>query len=257
MTTTFDNSTDMAFRLDGQHALITGGASGIGEATCRELSRAGAHVIVADINLEKARGLASELADAQPLHLDVTSQDSVRSAADTIGNLDILVNNAGIGHVGTIANTEPRDFDQLLEVNVKSVYLVTRAFLPQLLANRGSIVNIGSVAGLVGIKQRFAYCMSKGAVVSMTRQLAVEYPKELRVNCVCPGTVDTPFVEAYLEKYHAHEKDKIRTELRARQPVGRLGTPEEVASLVRYICSPEADFMSGSIITIDGGWTAA
>jgi 2-keto-3-deoxy-L-fuconate dehydrogenase len=257
MTITVDSSADNAFRLDGKRALITGGASGIGEATCRELTRAGAHVFVADINLERARVLAAELTNAHPLHLDVTSEDSIRSAAETTSTLDILVNNAGIGHVGNITNTEPRDFDQLFEVNVKSVYLVTRAFLPQLLASRGSIVNIGSVAGLVGIKQRFAYCTTKGAVVAMTRQLAVEYPKELRINCVCPGTVATPFVEGYLEKYHAHEKDKVRAELRARQPVGRLGTPEEVASLVRYICSPEADFMTGSVITIDGGWTAA
>lgn len=252
-----DLSAERAFRLDGKHALITGGASGIGEATCRELSRAGARVLVADINLETARTLAAELTNAEPLNLDVTSQDSIRTAAKNIGALDILVNNAGIGHVGTIASTEPEDFDRLLDVNVKAVYLVTRAFLPPLLASRGSIVNIGSVAGLVGIKQRFAYCMSKGAVVAMTRQLAVEYPKELRVNCICPGTVETPFVEGYLEKYHAHEKDKIRAELRARQPVGRLGTPEEVASLVRYICSSEADFMTGSIVTMDGGWTAA
>ena len=257
MTAPADPSADKAFRLDGKLALITGGASGIGEATCRELTRAGAHVLVADVNLDKAQTLAAELPGGQPLHLDVTSQDSIRTAAQSLPTLDILVNNAGIGHVGTIADTEPRDFDQLLEVNVRSVYLVTRAFLPALLAGRGSIVNIGSVAGLVGIKQRFAYCTSKGAVVAMTRQLAVEYPKELRVNCICPGTVETPFVEGYLEKYHAHEKDRVRAELRARQPVGRLGTPEEVASLVRYICSPEADFMTGSIITIDGGWTAA
>jgi 2-keto-3-deoxy-L-fuconate dehydrogenase len=257
MTTTTDSSADKAFRLEGKRALITGGASGIGEATCRELARAGAHVFVADKNREKAHALAAELANAQPLHLDVTSEESIRIATETTATLDILVNNAGIGHVGNIANTEPNDFDQLLEVNVKSVYLVTRAFLPQLLTSCGSIVNIGSVAGLVGIKQRFAYCTTKGAVVAMTRQLAVEYPKELRVNCVCPGTVETPFVEGYLEKYHAHEKDKVRAELRARQPVGRLGTPEEVASLVRYICSPEAGFMTGSIITIDGGWTAA
>jgi 2-keto-3-deoxy-L-fuconate dehydrogenase len=257
MTPIVESSTDTSFRLDGKRALITGGASGIGEATCRELARAGAHVLIADINLDKARTLAAELANAHPLHLDVTSYDSIRAGAESTGTLDILVNNAGIGHVGTIATTEARDFDQLLEVNVKSVYLVTRGFLPQLLASRGSIVNIGSVAGLVGIKQRFAYCTTKGAVVAMTRQLAVEYPKELRVNCICPGTVETPFVEGYLEKYHAHEKDKVRAELRARQPVGRLGTPEEVASLVRYICSREADFMTGSIITIDGGWTAA
>ena len=257
MTTTIEHSADKVFRLDGKRALVTGGASGIGEATCRELARGGAHVFVADIDLDRARSLAGQLASAEPVRLDVTSPDSVRAAAESIGSLDILVNNAGVGHVGAITNTQPDEFDRLLEVNVKGVYLVTRSFLPQLIANRGSIVNIGSVAGLVGIKQRFAYCTSKGAVVAMTRQLAVEYPKELRVNCVCPGTVETPFVESYLEKYHAHEKDKVRAELRTRQPVGRLGTAQEVASLVRYICSPEAEFMTGSIITIDGGWTAA
>jgi 2-keto-3-deoxy-L-fuconate dehydrogenase len=236
---------------------VTGGASGIGEATCRELARAGAHIFVADINLERAKLLAAEYADARAIALDVTSQDSIHAAGTQIGQLDILVNNAGIGHVGNVMNTEPAEFNRLIEVNVKSVYLVTRAFLPQLLATRGSIVNIGSVAGLVGIKQRFAYCTSKGAIVAMTRQLAVEYAKELRVNCICPGTVETPFVEGYLEKYHAHEKEKVRTELRARQPMGRLGTAEEVASLVRYLCSAEADFMTGSIVSIDGGWTAA
>ena len=110
---------------------------------------------------------------------------------------------------------------------------------------------------MVGIKQRFAYCMSKGAVLAMTRQLAVEYPKTLRVNAVCPGTVQTPFVEGYLEKFHKHNKEEMRTELRARQPIGRLGKPEEVASLVRYLASDEAAFVSGSLMTIDGGWTAA
>jgi NAD(P)-dependent dehydrogenase (short-subunit alcohol dehydrogenase family) len=110
---------------------------------------------------------------------------------------------------------------------------------------------------MVGIKQRFAYCMSKGAVLAMTRQLAVEYPKTLRVNAVCPGTVQTPFVEGYLEKFHKHNKEEMRTELRARQPVGRLGKPEEVASMVRYLASDEAAFVSGSLMTIDGGWTAA
>lgn len=245
------------FRLDNKQALVTGGASGIGEATCRELSRAGAHVLIADINLEKAKALAANLQNAQAIHLDVTSQASIAATAVEVSKLDILVNNAGIGHVGTVATTEEADFDRLLNVNVKSVYLVTRGFLPQLLASRGSIVNIGSVAGLVGIKQRFAYCTTKGAVIAMSRQLAVEYPKELRVNCICPGTVDTPFVEGYLEKYHSHEKEKIRAEVTARQPMGRLGTAEEIASLVRYLCSAEADFVSGSVVSIDGGWTAA
>ena len=122
-----------------------------------------------------------------------------------------------------------------MRVNVSSVFLVTKAALPLLLAARGSIVNIGSVAGSVGVRQRFAYCASKGAVQAMTRQIAVDYPKELRINCIAPGTVQTPFVEGYLEKYHSHEKEKVRAELVARQPIGRLGTPEDIASLVRFL----------------------
>jgi 2-keto-3-deoxy-L-fuconate dehydrogenase len=246
-----------AFRLDGRRALVTGGASGIGESTCKELSRAGAHVIVADINLEQAKSLAASLGEATALHVDVTKRDSIDAAVAATGKLDILVNNAGIASVGDIAKIEPDEFDRVMEVNVKSVYLVTRAFLPLLLATHGSIVNIGSVAGQVGIKQRFAYCTSKGAVIAMSRQLAVEYPKELRVNVICPGTVQTPFVEGYLEKYHAHEKEKVRAELNARQPIGRVGRPEEIASLVRYLCSDEAAFVTGAAIAIDGGWTAA
>jgi 2-keto-3-deoxy-L-fuconate dehydrogenase len=159
--------------------------------------------------------------------------------------------------VGDILKTSEEDFARVMQVNAHSVFLVTRAALPLLLEAHGSIVNIGSVAGLVGVKQRFAYCASKGAVIAMTRQLAVDYPKELRVNCIAPGTVQSPFVEGYLEKYHAHEKEKVREELKARQPIGRLGTPEDVSHLVRYLCSDEASFMTGSVLNLDGGWTAA
>jgi NAD(P)-dependent dehydrogenase (short-subunit alcohol dehydrogenase family) len=250
-------SSGDAFRLDGKVALVTGGASGIGEATCKELARAGASVIVADINLEAAQALAASLPQAKAVRMDVTSVESIDAVAAQLERLDILVNNAGIAHVGSIDKVEPDDFDRMMTVNVKSVYLVTRAFLPLLLKVRGSVVNMGSVAGQVGIKQRFAYCTTKGAVLAMSRQLAVEYPKELRVNCICPGTVQTPFVEGYLDKYHAHEKEKIRGELNARQPIGRVGKPEEIASLIRYVCSEEAEFMTGSLLAIDGGWTAA
>lgn len=250
-------SSGDAFCLDGKTALVTGGASGIGEATCKELTRAGASVIVADINLESAQKLSASLPNAKAVRMDVTKRDSIDAVVSQLDRLDILVNNAGIANVGSIEKVEPEDFDRVMEVNVKSVYLVTRAFLPLLLKVRGSIVNIGSVAGQVGIKQRFAYCTSKGAVLAMSRQLAVEYAKELRVNCICPGTVYTPFVEGYLDKHHAHEKEKVRAELHARQPQGRMGKPEEVASLVRYVCSDEAEFMTGSLLDIDGGWTAA
>jgi NAD(P)-dependent dehydrogenase (short-subunit alcohol dehydrogenase family) len=189
--------------------------------------------------------------------MDVTDSASIAAAFANIPHLDILVNNAGIGLVGDITRTAEEDFDRVMRVNVNSVFLVTQAAFPLLLASHGSIVNIGSVAGSVGVKQRFAYCASKGAVQAMTRQIAVDYPKELRINCIAPGTVQTPFVEGYLDKYHAHEKEKVRAELVARQPIGRLGTPEDIASLVRYLCSREAEFINGAVIPIDGGWTAA
>jgi NAD(P)-dependent dehydrogenase (short-subunit alcohol dehydrogenase family) len=255
------------FRLDGRHALVTGGASGIGEATVKELVRAGAFVWIADIDIAAAEALAESTGSAKALHLDVTSPASISAALAHVDRLDILVNNAGIGHVGSIETTEPEDFDRLLSVNVRGVYLVTRAFLPRLfypspeedegMTVVGAIVNIASVSGLVGIKQRFAYCTTKGAVIAMTRQLAVEYPKALRVNAICPGTVQSPFVEGYLDKFHKHNKEEMRAEIRARQPIGRLGKPKEIASMVRYLASDEAAFITGSIFTIDGGWTAA
>lgn len=119
------------------------------------------------------------------------------------------------------------------------------------------MVNISSVAGLIGVKRRFAYCATKGAVVAMTRQLAVDYPTHFRVNCIAPGTVETPFVEGYLDKYHRHEKEEMRAQLHARQPIGRMGRPEEIAHLALYLCSEQAAFVNGSIFPIDGGWTAA
>jgi NAD(P)-dependent dehydrogenase (short-subunit alcohol dehydrogenase family) len=246
-----------SFCLENKIALVTGAASGIGAASARELSRAGAHVLIADINLPAAQSVVAELPNAGAIAMDVTDAASIAAAFHDIERLDILVNNAGIGLVGDIAHTSEEDFNRVMSVNVHSVFLVTQAALPLLLASHGSIVNIGSVAATVGVKQRFAYCASKGAVLAMTRQIAVDYPRELRINCIAPGTVQTPFVEGYLEKYHAHEKDKVRAELVARQPIGRLGTPEDIASLVRYLCSREAEFINGALIPIDGGWTAA
>jgi NAD(P)-dependent dehydrogenase (short-subunit alcohol dehydrogenase family) len=248
---------DSAFRLDGRVALVTGGASGIGLEVCRALTRAGAAVTIADIDGERAASVSRELAGSRACVLDVTAEAQVNAVVPALGRLDILVNNAGIGLVGGIEETEAEDFRRLMRVNVEGVFLVTKAAMPQLLAAKGTVVNIGSVSGLVAVKRRFAYCATKGAVVALSRQLAIDYAGRLRVNCVCPGTVETPFVEAYLEKFHKHEKEKVRAELHARQPVGRMGRPEEVANLVRYLCSAEAEFVTGSIMTIDGGWTAA
>ncbi len=246
------------FRLDHRRALVTGGASGIGEHTVRVLCGAGARVVIADINLEAAEQLAGSLGGSvSAVGVDLTDPASVQEAFSQLEGLDILVNNAGVGHVGSIEETEIEDWQRLFRVNVDGFYLATKYALPLLLASgHGSIVNIGSVAGLVGIKRRFGYCATKGAIVAMTRQLAAEYAGRLRVNCVCPGTVDTPFVEGYLEKYHKHEKQKVRAELNKRQPIGRLGKPEEIAHMVLYLSSDEAAFATGSIMTIDGGWTA-
>jgi NAD(P)-dependent dehydrogenase (short-subunit alcohol dehydrogenase family) len=245
------------FSLEGRVALITGGASGIGEATARLFAQAGARILVVDIDESRASALAGELPGARSIVCDITSEDAVRALFQQIPALDILVNCAGIGLVGNVEETELADFQRLFRVNVEGTFLVTRAAIPLLTQSHGSIVNIGSVAGLIGVKRRHAYCATKGAIVAMTRQLAVDYPTEFRVNCICPGTVDTPFVEAYLEKYHKHEKEKVRQELNGRQPIGRLGKPEEVACMALYLVSDEAAFVNGSVQTIDGGWTAA
>ncbi len=245
------------FTLSGKCALVTGGASGIGEATSRLFTEAGAEVIVADIDETRGPALAAELKGARYLRIDLTDEESVKAGFASLERLDVLVNNAGIGLVGGVEETAAEDFDRLMKVNVRGAFLATKYALPLLKAVHGSIVNIGSVAGLIGVKKRFAYCATKGAVVAMTRQLAVDYPTEIRVNCICPGTVDTPFVEAYLEKYHKHEKAEMRQQLNARQPVGRLGRPEEIAGMALYLASDRAAFVNGSILTIDGGWTAA
>jgi len=245
------------FRLDGRKALVTGGASGIGAATCRALAQAGASVTIADINGERARALAAEVPGTRVLVFDVTDEDAVNRGTGALAALDILVNSAGIGLVGGIEETSREDFAKLLRVNVEGMFLVIRASMPKLVESRGTIVNIGSVAGLIGVKRRFAYCASKGAVVALTRQLAVDYAGRVRVNCICPGTVETPFVEAYLEKFHKHEKEKVRAELHARQPIGRMGRSEEIAAMVLYLCSDEAAFVTGATPVIDGGWTAA
>jgi len=246
-----------SFRLDGLKALVTGGASGIGEATCRACTSAGATVRIVDINRSAAEALAAELPGATAHVCDITDEAQVKALFSGIDALDVLVNNAGIGLVGGLEETSLEDFQKLFRVNVEGLFLMSRGAAPLLIASHGSMVNIGSVAGMIGVKRRFAYCATKGAVLAMTRQMAVDYPTQFRVNAIAPATVDTPFVEAYLEKFHKHEKEKTRMELNARQPIGRLGRPEEVADLAVYLASPAAAFMTGSVLTLDGGWTAA
>jgi 2-keto-3-deoxy-L-fuconate dehydrogenase len=214
-------------------------------------------VIIVDLDEAKAQEVSASLDRSSYRCFDITDEGAVERQFAAIPKLDILVNCAGIGLVGNVTETGLADFERVFRVNVTGTFLVTKHALPLLLKNRGAIVNIGSVAGMIGVKRRFAYCATKGAVLAMTRQLAVDYPTELRVNCISPGTVETPFVEGYLHKYHAHELDKMREELNARQPIGRLGRPEEVAYLALYMCSAESDFMNGAVVPIDGGWTAA
>jgi NAD(P)-dependent dehydrogenase (short-subunit alcohol dehydrogenase family) len=245
------------FRLDNRIALITGGSSGIGEATARAFTRAGASVILLSIDQPRADEIAAELPGASAIFCDVTDERAVNEAVGKIKKLDILVNSAGIGLVGSIEETSFDDFQRLFRVNVEGTFLVTKASLGLIKASHGSIINIGSVAGQIGVKRRFAYCATKGAVIALTRQLAVDYPADFRVNCICPGTIDTPFVSGFIEKYHKHEAEKVREDLRQRQPIGRLGRPEEVADLAVYLASDESGFMNGAALPIDGGWTAA
>ena len=245
-----------SFRLDGKRALITGAASGIGEATARLFTEAGASVALVDVDRVRLEGVTQDLAGATSHVCDITDEAQVRRLFEEIGDVDILVNCAGIGLVGTAEETAIEDWRRLFRVNVEGCFLMIRAGLPGLKARKGSILNIGSVAGLVGVRRRFAYCATKGAVIAMTRQIAADYPTEIRCNCLAPGTIESPFVEGYLDKFHSHEKEKVRAELHQRQPIGRMGRPDEIAKLALYISSSAAEFMNGSVVTIDGGWTA-
>ncbi len=245
-------------QIKGKVCVVTGGASGIGEATVRVLAAAGALVTILDVDGDRAQTLAREVGPAaSAAALDITDEAAVQAFFGGLAALDILVNNAGIGFVGSLEETGFADWQRLFQVNVDGVYLCSKYALPLLLGSpHGQIVNIGSVAGLTVVKRRAAYCATKGAVVALTRQMAIDYAGRLRVNCICPGTIHSPFVEGYLERFHQHEKDEVRRQLHARQPIGRMGRPDEVAYMVLYVCSDEAEYCTGSILTIDGGWTA-
>ncbi len=236
--------------------MITGAASGIGEATARLFTEAGASVALVDVDRARLAALTPQLAAASMHVCDITDETQVNELMTQTGPIDILVNCAGIGLVGTAEETADSDWQRLFRVNVEGTFLMIKAALPILKERKGSILNIGSVAGLVGVRRRFAYSATKGAVIAMTRQLAADYPTEIRSNCIAPGTVESPFVEGYLDKFHSHEKEKVRAELHQRQPIGRMGRPDEIAKLALYVSSSAAEFMNGSVLTIDGGWTA-
>ena len=250
------------FRLDGKTALVTGAGSGIGEAIAHTLAQAGALVYVTDRDATSGERVAEAVRGAKHraafLALDVTDEEACASAADAVasahGALDILVNNAGIGHVGTIVTTTGADLDRLYAVNVRGVFNVTKAFVGQMLARRaGVIVNTASIAGLVPIRDRLAYATTKAAIVEMTRCIAIDHASDgLRVNCVCPGRVETPFVAARIREYP--DPEAAYRDMTSTQAIGRMGKPEEIAAAVLYLVSNEAAFVTGTALLIDGGW---
>jgi 2-keto-3-deoxy-L-fuconate dehydrogenase len=251
------------FDLTGKVAAVTGGGSGIGEAIAVLFARQGAQVAAVDLDEAAARRTAERITaaggQARALRSDVSDGASVRTAFVNIdadlGRLDILVNNAGVAHVGTVESTTEEDFDRLFRVNVKGLYLCTQAALPLMLRGGGGvIVNMASIAALVGIPDRFAYTMTKGAVLTMTKSIAVDYMKKnVRCNCICPARVHTPFVDGYLAASYPGREQEMFQQLSAYQPLGRMGTPEEVAQLALYLCSDEASFITGQAFPIDGG----
>lgn len=255
------------FRFEDKVALVTGAGSGIGEAIARLFAAQGAMVIITDIQPDAA-SVAAHIRvmgqQAESLVLDVADEAQVVAAFADVqarhGRLDVVVNNAGISHVGNILETSVDDWERIMRVNARGVFLcareAVRAMLQQIPAG-GSIINMASVAGQIAVDRRFPYGASKGAVIAMTRSIASDFATQgIRCNAICPGTVQTPFVEGYLARNFAGQEDAEREKLHARQPIGRMGKPDEIAAAVLYLASDEAAFVTGSALVIDGGWTA-
>ena len=248
------------FQLNNKIALVTGGGSGIGKEVCKVLAKQGAHVIVVDLNTDSAKGTIDDITangnTAEALTLDVTNQGSVTTAFEKLKSLDILVNCAGISHIGSATTTNEADFEKVFQVNVKGVYNCLQAGVNVMKkSGGGSIVNISSIAAKVGLSDRFAYSMSKGAVHAMTMSVAKDYIKDnIRCNSVSPGRVHTPFVDGFLKKNYPGQEAEMFEKLSKTQPIGRMGLPIEVAHQVLYLCSEEAAFITGSDFSIDGGF---
>jgi NAD(P)-dependent dehydrogenase (short-subunit alcohol dehydrogenase family) len=251
------------FRLDNKIAVVTGAGSGIGQAIATLFAKQGARVFVLELNeqagAETVARVRAEGGAADVVACDVSHAASVVIAFDRVytaaGRIDILVNNAGIAHIGTIENTTEADLDRVYSVNVKGVYLCSQAVIPKMVHRGGGVIlNLASIASLIGLEDRFAYSMSKGAVLTMTRSIAVDYIKEgIRCNCVCPARVHTPFVDGYLRNTYPGREDEMFKVLSEYQPIGRMAEPEEVAALALYLCSDEASFITGQAYPIDGG----
>jgi NAD(P)-dependent dehydrogenase (short-subunit alcohol dehydrogenase family) len=251
----------VAPRLAGKRALVTGAGSGIGRAIALRLAAEGAHVTIVEARAEAGDGTAEEILRhggvARVMAGDVSSPESMRAAFAQVETLDILVNNAGISHVGNVLDTTPDDLDRVYAVNVKGVYHGLHFGVPKLLASGGgAIVNLASIVSKVALPDRFAYGMSKGAVLTMTLSVARDFiDRGIRCNCVCPARVHTPFVDGFLAKNYPGKEKEMFAKLAAAQPIGRMGQPAEIAALVAFLCSDEAAFITGSAYDIDGGAT--
>jgi 2-keto-3-deoxy-L-fuconate dehydrogenase len=252
-----------AFRLDGKRAVVTGAASGIGRAIAHRFSSSGARVCVLDIDEKAAQTVVSEITtaggQAKAYACDVSRQQSSNSAFNKMfeeGPVHILVNNAGISHVGNLENTTEQDFDRIFSVNVRGMYNCMQAAVPHMKANGGGvIVNMASIAATSGLADRFAYSMSKGAVVAMTYSVAKDYlAHNIRCNCISPARVHTPFVDGYLRRNYPGKEREMFAKLEKSQPIGRMGRPEEIADLALFLCSDEALFITGCDYPIDGGF---
>jgi 2-keto-3-deoxy-L-fuconate dehydrogenase len=238
--------------FEGRRALVTGAGSGIGAAVVRGLHGEGAHVVLADANPDAAESVAGPLGErTRAIALDVRDEDAVAAA---MGGLDVLVNVAGIGSTTNAPETSLAVWEDVFAVNARGTFLCCKHAIPSMKERGGGvIVNMASIAGMVGLRNRAAYCASKGAVIALTRALAVDHVRDgIRVNAVCPGTVDSPWVQRLVK-----DAGEDIEALRARQPMGRLGTPEEVADSVLYLASDAAAFVTGTAFVIDGGLTAA
>lgn len=248
------------FTLNNKTAVVTGAGSGIGKAVATTLAKQGAIVFVADLNQENADATVQEIVEsgfaAEAVVLNVTNQQEVKDAFNKIDKIDILVTCAGISHIGNAENTSEADFDRVYNVNIKGTYNCLHAAIPLMKKNGGgSIVNISSIAAKVGLADRFAYSMSKGAVYAMTLSVAKDYLNDnIRCNCISPARVHTPFVDGFLAKNYPGKEQEMFEKLSKSQPIGRMGKPSEMAALVLYLCSDEAGFITGSDFPIDGGF---